>query len=139
MTVGAILTLGLGTFSDVNHLVTLGYETGATPPPTPTPATGGGASGRHYPIGNLDLGTWQKKHKRLKVRVEQVQKQIQKTRDQIDLAANYERVKILKRQIVELNKKLLELLEMLDEARKAYVLAEDDEAMAIYEVFRTLH
>lgn len=35
MTVGAILTLGLGTFSDVNHVVTLGYGTGATPP-TPT-------------------------------------------------------------------------------------------------------
>lgn len=32
MTIGAILTLGLGTFSDVNHLVTLGYGTGATPP-----------------------------------------------------------------------------------------------------------
>ncbi len=32
MTPGAILTLGLGAFSDVNHLVTLGYGTGATPP-----------------------------------------------------------------------------------------------------------
>lgn len=45
MTVGAILTLGLGTFSDVNHLVTLGYGTGAVPV-TPTvdapTAVGGG-------------------------------------------------------------------------------------------------
>lgn len=32
MTPGAILTLGLGAYSDVNHLVTLGYGTGATPP-----------------------------------------------------------------------------------------------------------
>lgn len=39
MTIGAILTLGLGTpFSDAKHLVTLGYGTGAQPaPPTPTP------------------------------------------------------------------------------------------------------
>jgi hypothetical protein len=29
MIAGAILTLGLGTFSDVNHLVTLGYGTSA--------------------------------------------------------------------------------------------------------------
>jgi hypothetical protein len=44
VTVGAILTLGLGSFSDKNHVVTLGFGTGATPvPPTPstTPNTGG--------------------------------------------------------------------------------------------------
>lgn len=41
MTPGAILTLGLGLYSDINHLVTLGYGTGAEPPPPapePTPA-----------------------------------------------------------------------------------------------------
>jgi hypothetical protein len=48
VTVGAILTLGLGTFSDVNHVVTLGYGTGATATPTPTPTvTQAGGSGRY--------------------------------------------------------------------------------------------
>jgi hypothetical protein len=35
VTVGAILTLGLGSFSDVNHVVTLGYGTGASAPSAP--------------------------------------------------------------------------------------------------------
>jgi hypothetical protein len=37
VTVGAILTLGLGSFSDKNHVVTLGYGTGGTSP-SPPPA-----------------------------------------------------------------------------------------------------
>jgi hypothetical protein len=34
---GAILTLGLGAFTDVNHLVTLGFGFASTPTPSPTP------------------------------------------------------------------------------------------------------
>lgn len=123
---------------DVQNILPL---TEVTPTPTPTPSPDvGGARGRRYPIGNLDLETWRKKHKRLEARVEQVQKQIQKKRDQIDVAS-YGRVRELKLQIVDLNKKLLGLLELLDEMRKAYteLLAEEEEVMAIYTIFRNLH
>lgn len=46
MSVGAILTLGYGTFSDVNHVVTLGYGTSGAifvPPAAPTSNAGTGA------------------------------------------------------------------------------------------------
>jgi hypothetical protein len=36
MSPGAILTRGIGIYSDINHVVTLGYGI-ATPTPTPTP------------------------------------------------------------------------------------------------------
>ena len=48
MSIGAILTLGYGSFSDVNHVVTLGYGSSAvspTPPPFSIPG-GKGDSGR---------------------------------------------------------------------------------------------
>lgn len=51
MTIGAILTLGLGAYSDVNHLVTLGYGTGGAPaptPPTPPPAAPQANSGGYF-------------------------------------------------------------------------------------------
>lgn len=44
MSVGTVLTLGLGSFGTINFLPTLGYgDYGVTPPPTPTP--GGGSYG----------------------------------------------------------------------------------------------
>lgn len=54
MTVGTILTLGLGAFSDVNHLVTLGYGTGATPTPTPPTVGGGRARKRERFAAKID-------------------------------------------------------------------------------------
>jgi hypothetical protein len=63
MTVGAILTLGLGAYSDVNHVVTLGYGTGATPTPTTTAARGGDdvPRRRKSPHKGFDLEAWKAK------------------------------------------------------------------------------
>lgn len=45
MSVGAILTLGFGSFGSVNLLPTLGYGESVTPP-TPTPGTSGVGKGK---------------------------------------------------------------------------------------------
>ena len=135
-----LLTLGLGTFGNVKYLPTLGLGTGAVviPPSTPTPTPGGGG-GKRYNVGNLDLETWRKKHKKLKVRIEQVQEEIQAKREQIAKGPDYERIKVLLKRISVLQELLLKLLAQLDEARKMQDLAEEEEVLAIYMAYRTLH
>lgn len=46
MSAGSILTLGLGTFSDAHHVVTLGFLEAVSPTPPPVSAAGGGAGGQ---------------------------------------------------------------------------------------------
>lgn len=138
MTIGAILTLGIGAFSDVNHVVTLGYGSGATPTPTPTPTVTSGGSGRRYPIGNLDLGTWRKKGKRLEAKIAKLEERIEAKREKLD-GASLETVKALKKQIIELQTKLLELLAELDFARKGLEESEMEDVMAAYLAYRRLH
>lgn len=104
-----------------------------------TPPQPGGGSGKRYPVGNLDLETWRRKHRKLKVRVEKVQEQIQQVREEIDLAPTLERAEKLKRRIAELQKLLLKLLGDLDEARKMNDMAEEEEVLAIYFAYRTIH
>ena len=56
MSIGAILTLGLGSFGGVNQLPTLGYTSSSAPPPTPPAAApmivaggGGGSLSFNFP------------------------------------------------------------------------------------------
>lgn len=109
--------------------------------PQPTVQVGlSGGSGRRYPVGNLDLKTWRKKGKRLKARVELVQKQIQVERDRLGLSTSEVRIEALKKRIAELQRVLLELLAQLDMSNKAYQDAvEEDEAMMAYLAYRRMH
>jgi hypothetical protein len=109
--------------------------------PSPTVQVGlSGGSGRRYPVGNLDLKTWRKKGKRLKARVELVQKQIQVERDRLGLSTSEVRIEALKKRIAELQRVLLALLAQLDMSNKAYQEAvEEDEAMMAYLAYRRMH
>jgi hypothetical protein len=111
------------------------------PAPEPTVQVGlSGGSGRRYPVGNLDLKTWRKKGKRLKARVELVQKQIQVERDRLGLSTSEVRIEALKKRIAELQRVLLALLAQLDMSNKAYQEAvEEDEAMMAYLAYRRMH
>jgi hypothetical protein len=118
---------------------------GATPSdvePTPEPSpslSGGGGSGKRYPVGNLDLDTWRRKGKRLKARVEAVQKKIQAKREAIEEVSDYSKIKALKKQIAELQRTLVALLIELDMARKGQREAEDEDAMMAYLAYKRLH
>lgn len=111
----------------------------APPTPTPTGQVGGGASGKRYPLGNLDLDTWQRKGKRLEARIAKLEKRIEAKRDRLEGGLSLEAVRALKRQIAELQKKLLELLAELDFARKGFDEAEAVDALTAYFAYRRLH
>jgi hypothetical protein len=111
----------------------------------PDPATGGGGSsgGRYrkrarWPLGNLDLETWQRKHARLKGRIEAVQQQIQAKRERSELASVERKLKLMA-EIQRLNEKLLALLGQVDEIVKAIDEAEMMEAAAAYIAYRHTH
>lgn len=55
MSAGAILTLGLGAFSDVNHVVTLGYNTGAAAKGVDKSGYVFGKRKKHYDIDEEEL------------------------------------------------------------------------------------
>lgn len=50
MSISTVITLGYGSFGNTGYVITLGYDTSATPPPTPpaAPSTGSGGGGRYY-------------------------------------------------------------------------------------------
>lgn len=100
----------------------------------PAVSAGGGASGaKRY----RQPAWWgdEKKRKLLK-KVEAVQLQIEKKREQIDLAPDLFRIQRLIEQIADLQKRMMKLLEQIDELNK---LAGDEEAMLIYTIYRSLH
>jgi hypothetical protein len=98
------------------------------------PATGGGASGRKRYRQPAWWGD-EKKRKLLK-KVEAVQLQIEKKREQVDFAPDLFRMQRLLEQIAELQKRLMKLLEQIDELNKAF---EEEEVMRIYMIYRSLH
>jgi hypothetical protein len=114
-----------------------GFWSEGAPVPTPV-STGGGGSGRRYPVGNLDLETWRKKGTRLKSRVEAVQKKIESRRKKLDSVVDLDRLTVLKKQIAALQADLMHLLAEMDMARKVYVAAEEDDAMMAYLAYRRM-
>ncbi len=91
-----------------------------------------GGSGRSYNSSNLDPDKWRGKRKKLKRKIELIQKQIDQQRQGLSLAPAIEATK----QLMLLQKQLLQLLSMQDELNKR---AEFDEVMAIYLAHRRLH
>jgi hypothetical protein len=96
--------------------------------------SGGGASGAQKYRQPAWWGD-EKKRKLLK-KVEAVQLQIEKKREQIDLAPDLFRIERLIEQIQELQKRLMVLLEQVDELNK---LAGEEEVLLIYTIYRSLH
>lgn len=112
----------------------------AQPEPEPTGLSGaGGKRYRRYRTDSLDLSYWRKNLKKLEAKVEQVQKQIQRKRDQVDRTLAFERIVSLKRQIALLQEVLLTLLGEIDMARKAHDEAEEQEVLAVYLAYRRMH
>lgn len=97
-------------------------------------SVGGGASGaKRY----RQPPWWgDEKKKKLLKKVEAVQLQIEKKREQIDLAPDLFKIQRLIEQIAELQKRLMKLLEQIDELNKAY---EEEEVIRIYTIYRSLH
>lgn len=98
------------------------------------PSVGGGASGaKRY----RQPAWWgdEKKRKLLK-KIEVVQLQIEKKREQIDFAPDLFRIERLIEQIQELQKRLMALLEQIDELNK---IAGEEEVLLIYTIYRSLH
>jgi hypothetical protein len=98
------------------------------------PPIGGGASGaKRY----RQPAWWgdEKKRKLLK-KVEAVQLQIEKKREQVDFAPDLFRMQRLLEQIAELQKRMMKLLEQIDELNK---IAGEEEVLLIYTIYRSLH
>jgi len=97
-------------------------------------SVGGGASGaKRY----RQPPWWgDEKKKKLLKKVEAVQLQIEKKREQIDFAPDLFRIQRLIEQIAELQKRMMKLLEQIEELNK---LAGDEEAMLVYTIYRSLH
>jgi len=102
-------------------------------------SVGGGGSGKRYPVGNLDLKTWQRNRKKLEAKVEAVEKRIAKVQKAVSAAQDYARLDALKKQLAKLQQELLNLLGDLDIAKKEQEQAEMDEVMAVYIAYRKLH
>lgn len=45
MSISTVITLGYGSFGNTGYVITLGYDTSATPPTPPAPAPSGGSGG----------------------------------------------------------------------------------------------
>lgn len=99
-----------------------------------TPSTGGGASGAKRYRAPAWWGDEQKR--KLQKKVEAVQKQIEKKRQQVDFAPDLYRMERLIEQLQELQKRLMKLLEQIDEINKQ---AGEEEVAVIYAIYRSLH
>jgi hypothetical protein len=105
VTVGAILTLGLGAFSDVNHVVTLGFGVASTPTPTPTPTPVASVSAGGYFSTQIQDKYW----RTLEHRFEKKKKQaLKKSAEAVDIveeiaATQKSAVEALARLAVELD------------------------------------
>ena len=121
------------------HLVLFSFFNGASASAVIPQARTPGGSGKRYPVGNLDLATWQKNRKKLEAKVEVLQKKIEKKRAQVSAAPSMESMNKLAVQLAKLQKLLLELLAQISELNKSYEEAEEAEVLAIYLAYRTLH
>lgn len=103
-------------------------------PPPPDVSTGGGASGaKRY----RQPSWWgDEKKRKLEKKIEAVHRQIDRKREQVDLAPDLYRMQRLIEQIQELQRRLLKLLEQIDELNK---ISGDMEALEVYLVYRSLH
>lgn len=112
-------------------------EAVATPP-----LPGGGGKKyrqRSYPLGNLDLKTWQKNRRKLESEIEEVQQKIQAKRVRSD-EVSYERKQRILKEIQRLNERLIKLLGELDMVKKMADEAEEEaEVIAVYRAYRSLH
>ena len=126
----------------LTNLIFEDFFTGATsstvvpPPPVANPP---GGSGRRYNTQSLDLDYWSKKRKRLEAKVKAVEKKIQAKRRQLDHTLDISTLNSIKKQMLELQKALLELLADLDMARKEIDQAEEEAAVAAYIALRYFH
>lgn len=132
MSVGAILTVGLGSYSDVNHLVTLGYDiSSAPPPPIPVPATGSGGVSRvfgYYPRADKEL-------KPLKRKIEAKTKKLRKVERQLSFALSQDDLQKLLAQLNVIQEELTKMTEQYSEAvKRAYEkkkMIEDEEVLML--------
>ena len=97
-------------------------------------SVGGGASGaKRY----RQPPWWgDEKKKKLLKKVEAVQRQIEKKREQVDFATDLFMMQRLIEQIAELQTRMMKLLEQIDELNK---LAGEEEVMLMYAIYRSLH
>lgn len=107
-----------------------------TPAP---PSSSGGGAGARYNTSSLDPSKWARNKRKLEKQAEAVQKKIQKVRTELNSVVDLQAIERLKKRISELNTKLLELLASIDEANKAYERYEEEEALDVYMIYRTLH
>lgn len=118
-----------------------GVAWGSSSSEEPASNVGGGGSGRRYraPAWWGDEKKKKKKLESLKAEVVVLQKKIDAKRHEIDLAPTLFKVERLIKQITVLQKKILELLALIDEVNKEINLAEDEEAIVAYIAHRMLH
>jgi hypothetical protein len=111
------------------------YQSGT---PAPVPSVGGGASGAYkYRVPKWwEEGRRAKLQKKLEQQVEAVQKRIEAKRKQIDVAPDLYRMERLVEELQALQKRLMTLLERIDQLNKLY---EEEEVMAVYTIYRSLH
>lgn len=106
----------------------------------PATSPSGGGSGRRYRAPAWWGGEKKKKKlEALKAEVVVLQKKIEAKRHEIDLAPSIFKVERLIEQITILQKKILELLALIDETNKEITFAEDEEAIVSYIAHRMLH
>lgn len=108
---------------------------------TPTPPVAGGASGHRYraPAWWGDEKKKKKKLETLKAEVVVLQKKLEIKRHEVYLAPSLLKVERLIEQITVLQKRILELLALIDETNKELSFAEDEEAIVAYIAHRMLH
>lgn len=101
--------------------------------------TAPGGSGRRYNFDSLDLNKWSRKKKRLQKRVEDFQREVQLKRDRLEAVQNRSLIETLKKEIRELQAKILQTLVELDELNKVRNEIEMNEVVAAYLAYRSLH
>lgn len=125
MSVGAILTIGFGSFSDVHHVVTLGYGTAAAAPPTPSPNGGGRGGVANWGGGyKYPYAKWWKKQKakelaKLKAEAEKkiakLEVRVERARDTVELQRTIEAIARAKEALARLETSLQEERDRLAE------------------------
>lgn len=143
MSVGAVLTLGLGSFSDVNHVVTLGYGTGAAPTVQTVFVNVGGAG---EPLSWEEAVLEVHKKRMLEERIRKYGKELKRVQKKIKVAAKKvkqapvhpegilanlwkleERKEEIKLEVKQLREEVLNIETLLIAAQKLKEYEEEDE------------
>lgn len=131
MSVGAILTVGFGSFSDVNHVVTLGYTPGVAPAPSPAPTGSGGGVSRvfgYYHRADDEL-------KPLKRKIDAKVKKLRKVEKQLSFAISQDDLQRLLVSLNAIQEELTRMTEQYSEAvKRAYEkkkIIEDEEVLML--------